>query len=167
MATGAEKVLKWMNEFYAQNGTPNFGEIVAQLEMAIAEEKFEGSNKDEEIRAEMPKMPQSDETEIDITMHDALTYLKPILKQAMFYAKSFQASNRISGLESAVKTQINSHYGSLPAKHNKENIVETLRFVVSALQDEQIENEFEYQIKMIKVYLEKIDKQQNHETKRQ
>jgi hypothetical protein len=58
MATGAEKVLKWMNEFYAQNGTPNFGEIVAQLEMAIAEEKGESSSKDEEIRAEISKMPQ-------------------------------------------------------------------------------------------------------------
>ena len=40
MKTGAEKVLEWMNKFYSQNGTPNFGEIVEQLEMAIDEEKL-------------------------------------------------------------------------------------------------------------------------------
>lgn len=37
--TGAEKVKQWMEKFYATNGTPNYVEIIAQLEMAIEEEK--------------------------------------------------------------------------------------------------------------------------------
>jgi hypothetical protein len=36
--TGAEKVLDWMLKFYTRNGTPNFSEIISQLEMAIEEE---------------------------------------------------------------------------------------------------------------------------------
>ena len=39
--TGAEKVLEWMKKYYEVNGTPNYGEIIAQLEMAIEEEKRE------------------------------------------------------------------------------------------------------------------------------
>ena len=39
MKTGAEKVLEWMKEFYLVNGTPNYSEVIAQLEMAIEEEK--------------------------------------------------------------------------------------------------------------------------------
>ena len=35
----AEKVLEWMKKYYEVNGTPNYGEIIAQLEMAIEEEK--------------------------------------------------------------------------------------------------------------------------------
>jgi hypothetical protein len=38
--TAAETVLKWMREYYEVNGTPNFGEITSQLEMAIEEEKL-------------------------------------------------------------------------------------------------------------------------------
>ena len=37
--TAAEKVLEWMKKYYEVNGTPNYGEIIAQLEMAIEEEK--------------------------------------------------------------------------------------------------------------------------------
>ena len=37
--TAAEKVLQWMKEYYEVNGTPNYLEIIAQLEMAIEEEK--------------------------------------------------------------------------------------------------------------------------------
>ncbi len=37
--TAAEKVLKWMKKYYEVNGTPNYGEIISQLEMAIEEEK--------------------------------------------------------------------------------------------------------------------------------
>ena len=36
--TAAEKVLEWMKKYYEVNGTPNYGEIIAQLEMAIEEE---------------------------------------------------------------------------------------------------------------------------------
>lgn len=37
--TASEKVLEWMKKYYKVNGTPNYGEIIAQLEMAIEEEK--------------------------------------------------------------------------------------------------------------------------------
>jgi hypothetical protein len=60
MKTGAEKVLEWMNKFYSQNGTPNFGEIVAQLEMAIDEEKFNRSiPADEQSSTSYSLHPQS------------------------------------------------------------------------------------------------------------
>ena len=39
--TAAEKVLEWMKKYYEVNGTPNYGEIIAQLKMAIEEEKQE------------------------------------------------------------------------------------------------------------------------------
>ncbi len=38
--TAAEKVLEWMKKYYeVLNDRPNYGEIIAQLEMAIEEEK--------------------------------------------------------------------------------------------------------------------------------
>ena len=37
--TAAEKVLEWIKKYYEVNGTPKCGEIIAQLEMAIEEEK--------------------------------------------------------------------------------------------------------------------------------
>jgi len=37
--TAAEKVLEWIKKYYQVNGTPNYEEIIAQLEMAIKEEK--------------------------------------------------------------------------------------------------------------------------------
>lgn len=38
--TGAEKVLQWMEMYYEVKGTPNYSEIIAQLNMAIEEEGF-------------------------------------------------------------------------------------------------------------------------------
>ena len=42
--TGAEIVLNWIIKYYQEWGTPNFGEIQAQLEMAIEEEKRENKS---------------------------------------------------------------------------------------------------------------------------
>ena len=55
--TAAEKVLQWMKKYYEVNGTPNYGEIIAQLEMAIEEEK-QGKNTDNAYKkcAECGKM---------------------------------------------------------------------------------------------------------------
>ena len=35
----AKNVLEWMREYYKVNGTPSYGEIIAQLELSIDNEK--------------------------------------------------------------------------------------------------------------------------------
>lgn len=101
MKTGAEKVLEWMNKFYSQNGTPNFGEIVAQLEMAIDEEKLNRSipgnelpstsySSEKRLLVPYSLYPQSSEKPVvEITETEILDKLKTFLDLVILVRDAF------------------------------------------------------------------------------